>query len=87
MIDARMMPGFCLIEPRDETPSTTLIMPERVDLRSMYGLVVNVGESDYPVGFEAMDWVVFDRRHASELLVDDKTYCVTRHDHVMAVWE
>lgn len=84
--DGRVMPGFCVIEPRDETP-TTLEIPDRVDLRSMYGLVINCGKPIKPIGFEEMDWVVFDRRHSSHIEINDKTYCLTRHQDVMAILE
>jgi len=85
--DGRVMPGFCVIEPHDETPTTTLEIPDRVDLRSMFGLVVNCGSPTKSIDFEEMDWVVFDRARACELNVGDKTYCITRHQDVMAILE
>jgi co-chaperonin GroES (HSP10) len=80
---SRVMPGFCAIEPKDETPTTALVIPGKVDMRSMYGVVVNIGESDEPLGFAEGDWVLFDRRRSKEI----DGCCLTRTKHVLAVLE
>jgi co-chaperonin GroES (HSP10) len=89
LLNARLMPGFCVIEPLDlpETTKGGIILSDRVERRNMVGLVKNVAEKDHP-GFEINDWVVFARWAGCHYETQENTNLVLmKNEDIYAVWE
>jgi co-chaperonin GroES (HSP10) len=82
--NVKLLPGFCLIEPKSYASSSSIILPDAAQRTQGYGYVVTANGQG--LGFDEGDWVVYDRCRANDLLTDDKIdLSIVRHEDVMCV--
>ncbi len=87
LLQSRLAPGHCLIEPEETPISARILTPDIHDTRQPVGTIVNVGtaQAGKPLDVAQGQRVIYNRLAAQELESGDRTLNLVRHSDILAL--